>query len=194
MTPLEFSVAIATYYREPLTLNGKDNLRITAIEKWAGQFTDLDRMLARLIERYIPTSISPCPLIPHIIDICEIVTPEKSRIELARAVADRIVWAVLNIGCREEGCRDRAVKHIGELGINIIKNSYGKWTYVCEESERGSIEMLRSHLRDSALTYISRAEKGLEDKEPEMTDLKVSFKQSFLSLDKEGKICLPEKN
>lgn len=174
MNTKEFILALATYYKEPLMIDGKPNMRIVCTERWieSSRFNNLDKMLDMIVSRFIPTSTNQFPLIPHIIEVCEIETTDKAKAELARTVADRIIWAILNIGYREQGCRDKAQKHIGDLGWRVINQCYGKWLCICEIAERESVEIMRSHLRDSALAYINRSEKGLEDSVPALEDLK----------------------
>jgi hypothetical protein len=173
----EFIVKLATYYREPLMVDGKPSIRLSVIDSWITKQrfseADLDVMLDEIILGFTPTGINPFPLIPHIIEICEIETTDKNKLELARTVADDIIWAVLNIGCEDAGCKERAKEHIGYLGTCIVKKLYGKWYLTCNCIRNESIEVVRSHLRDSILAYINRSEKGIEDKPAELEDLKV---------------------
>jgi len=173
MTGLEFIAVLSETYGEPIIKDGKDNLKLKFIKKWADGFTpaELDTVIEKTIKGFMPTSTNPCPLIPHIIDICELDTTEKSKTELARTVADKTIHAVMNIGFREAGCRVMAHKFIGDLGWRVVYDMYGEWRMACETIEKESVEVTRSHLRDSALAYINRAEKGLQDKTPELSDL-----------------------
>lgn len=175
MNNKEFVVKLGTYYREPLLLEGKPNIRLITLEKWitASGITpeQLSVMFDKIILNFIPTSINPMPLVPHIIQICELQTTEKSKLELARTIADRIINAVLTIGCREQGSKDKAYNYIGDLGIKVVKSIYGSW-YSCCQIDNESVEVMRSHIRDSAVAIINRMEKGIEELPPALTDLK----------------------
>lgn len=173
MNNKEFAVSIASYYREPLIVDNRPNIRVSAIEQWSKQFNSksLEIMLNKVIQSYIPTATSPCPLIPHIINICGIQTTEKSKLELAQAVVDRIIWAYLNIGYDKEGSRDKAYEHIGGIGKAVIEGIYGRWYNFCRIVNNTDIEYLRKSLKDSCLTYINRAERGLENQTPELEEL-----------------------
>lgn len=175
MTSIEFITVLSETYNEPMVKDDKPNLKLKFIKAWLDKLTDasLDNMLEAVIKRFIPTSTVPCPLIPHIIEICEIDTTEKNRLELAKTVADRVIYAVLNIGFRQAGCRQKAEQYIGNLGWEIIANMYGSWQTTCEIIEDESIEVTRSHIRDSVVAYIHRIGKGLENSAPELSDLNV---------------------
>lgn len=184
MNSKEFVVKLGAYYREPLLLDGKPNIRLITLEKWitaSGITPDkLALMFDKIILNFIPTSINPCPLIPHIVDICEIQTTEKAKSELAQSVANRVIFAYLNIGYAEEGSRDRAYKYIGELGVEVLTSMYSKWYSFCKVAENTDIEYLRKTLKDSVIAHINRTEKGIQNKTPELEDLS---KKDFLMLE-----------
>lgn len=188
MTSIEFIGILAETYNEPLSRdNGSPNLKLKFIKSWLDaniKPEELEQMAEKVIKGFIPTSTNPCPLIPHIIEICEIQTTEKSKMELARTVADRIIYAVLNFGCMELGSRAKSYAHIGKLGIDVLNNSYGAWHKACEVMQSESIEVVRSHLRDSVYAYINRKERGIEDQPPAIEDL-VAERKDIKSMIKE---------
>lgn len=178
MTPKEFVIKLAAYYKEPMIVNSEPNTRLTTLETWLYKEKfepeKINLMFDEIIIGFRPTGINPFPLIPHIIDICEIETTDKNKAELARTVADNIIWAVLNIGCYEEGCRDKAYKYIGCLGVEVTKRIYGSWHIVCNCINDGNIETVRAQLRDSIVAHINRSEKGIANQPAELEDLKVN--------------------
>jgi len=178
MNAKEFSVKLATYYREPLLIDTKPNVRLLAIEQWILKESFNEQQLSVMFDEIImgfrPTGINPFPLIPHIIDICEIETTDKSKAELARTVADNIIHAAINIGCGEDGCKERAKAYIGRLGIDVVKRIYGKWRITCNYIQNGNLETIRAQLRDSIVAHINRTEKGIADQPAELDDLKIN--------------------
>lgn len=176
MNGSEFITVLSETYGEPMIKEGKPNIKLKFIKKWLEENFDnqkLDQICERVIKRFIPTSVNPCPLIPHIVEICELETSEKSKAELARVIADRVINAVMTIGTNEQGCTARATEIVGELGMTIVKETFGSWYHLGQLFDDTAIGTLRAQLRDSALAYINRAEKGIENEVPKLEDARV---------------------
>jgi hypothetical protein len=176
MDAKEFSVKLAIYYNEALTKNDQPNVKLVMLEKWLGdgKFTaeQLTVMFNRVVISYTPTAINPFPLIPHIISICEIQTTDKSKTELARTIADKIIKTYSTGDYNYDGGYAKVKSILGDLAYDIVSHVYGNWYHFSEAMQRNDqTETTRAHLRDSALAYINRKEKGIENQPPKLEDL-----------------------
>lgn len=178
MKAKEFVIKLASCYKESMVVNDEPNIRLTTLEAWITKngYSDsqIQDMFDKVILGFIPTSTNTYPLIPHIIEICEIETTDKSKAELAQSVADKMIWAFINIdsGKNVAGARDTAYKHIGSLGTTVLQNLYGSWYnfHVVAENE-SSLEFMRKNLKTSILAHINRVQKGIDNQTPELNDL-----------------------
>lgn len=164
MNTREFIGKLAFLYNEPPMIKNEPNIRLVVLEEWLNRnnFTNekLDSLFQKTISSFTCTSVNNYPLPSHIQQIIE-----KENLELAKNTTDKIFWAILNIGYKQEGCRDRAYTHIGPLGVDVITSTYGKWHIICEVADKSNIENMKAHVRDSIITYINlNSNKQIEKK------------------------------
>ena len=141
MNSKEFAVKLATYYKEPLVVDGKPNIKLTFLEKWLNENDfDLSAVFDEIILKYVPTSISPFPLIPHIRDIIEIDPKDE-----ASVVASSIIEA-LSRG---------TTANLSSVALEVIERE-GGWAFLSSVVMADDITTWQAQLRDLARGMIKR--------------------------------------
>jgi hypothetical protein len=166
MTSSQFITLLSRTYNEPMVVDGEQNLKLKFIKKWldddfAGK--DLNPIAELVIKNFVPTSVNPCPLIPH---IRAIINQDKDTdIDIAKEIADKIINAVGKFGYTMP---KSAEEYVGDIGWQVVER-YGGWTRFSQELITDQLEIVRAHLRDSSLTLIRK------NKNKEKIDKAINF-------------------
>lgn len=159
MNSKDLIALLSENYNEPLVRpDNQPNLKLKFIKNWLDKEfgnIDLSDIAEKIIKNFVPTSVNPCPLIPHIKAILD--QGQDTELDLAREIADRIINAVGTIGYTHP---DRAKKYIGDIGWEMLSENYGGYIRFSQELLSDKVEITRAHLRDSAILALKRNARG----------------------------------
>jgi len=160
MNSSEFITILSETYNEPIIKDNKPNIKLKFIKKWIEETfkqEQLEIILEKVIKQFKPTSINPCPLIPHIEDI---VYKDKPDYEVeSKEAATRIIGAVVKFGQYNE---TEAEKYIGTLGWEAVKR-YGGWQHICQITEYDNNTTFYAQLKESIKSLYLRQVRGKKE-------------------------------